>query len=537
MKKFIISLICLLVTILSIFNITYASDGITTNIQKSGDWEYVEINIPNCENGVISNIEHNSKGFIAVVADARGWPVRKVTYHLLFSTNLKEWSLVYTDTVNYQVSSGPFESFLELGMHDKKLLRVNNDNFYFQFYGTDKIITSDDGVNWIETTYFPPYPPNIVRRLSGDILFSNNVYIQTLLNNYPYIKYSLDGVNYLDCNFDVLESPSIPYDVYWLPYNNIFVSQGYGQTLYISNDGISWFNKKTYGSHGNYSVSVVENQSLIYSFHQQRAWYDANKNPTGHRAYCFISDNKGETWSNFSDYETKVNEFIGKNTNKAIGFFNTDISKYNNWLLIYGAKATATDTSSFIGYGCIDVVPTLVIYKPNMPPEIESVTYHQNKKLGDNTIVQFSISVKDLDNNAVTISGSINEKTKSTTLSNGNGTTTLEWNTKELGEGKFSNIIFTANDGKATNTYIYTDTLDIKYVLQRFKSQVETFIPEKANVQRFVIADTDNRTIDDNTENRTLINEIKSILEKKNTNLYFIGGNNQITKDLTSYFE
>lgn len=172
----------------------------------------------------------------------------------------------------------------------------------------------------------------------------------------------------------------------------------------------------------------------------------------------------------------------------------------------------------------------------NIPPVITVKSPISHQSLGDNTNINFELNVNDKNNDRVMITGKINNVVKSAVV-NGTGTATLTWNTAEIGEGKFTNIEFFADDGEAKSKVVWDKSIDIKYTLHKLKTQIETYIPDKSNEQRFIIVDSDDRIIDYNTANINLINKIKEVLEKKGIKLYFIGGDNAVTKKLSTYFE
>lgn len=177
-----------------------------------------------------------------------------------------------------------------------------------------------------------------------------------------------------------------------------------------------------------------------------------------------------------------------------------------------------------------------IFEKGNGKPTININTAAAVKAYGDNSKIEFQGTASDIENNSLKVSVKIGKAEKTLTVAN-NSSWKIEINTNEIGEGKFKDIVFSVSDGEDIITKTWQGTLDIKYTLKQLKNKIETNIPDKANMQRIVIVDSDDRIIDDNTENRTLINEIKSILEKKNISIYFIGGDNKVTKTLAGYFE
>lgn len=177
-----------------------------------------------------------------------------------------------------------------------------------------------------------------------------------------------------------------------------------------------------------------------------------------------------------------------------------------------------------------------IFEKGNGKPTININTAADIKAYGDNSKIEFQGNVSDIENNPLTVSVKIGKAEKTLTVAN-NSSWKIEFNTNEIGEGKFKDIVFSVSDGEDIITKTWQGTLDIKYTLKQLKNKIETNIPDKANMQRIVIADTDNRIIDNNAENKKLVKEIKEILEKKEIKLYFVGGDNAVTKELASYFE
>lgn len=176
----------------------------------------------------------------------------------------------------------------------------------------------------------------------------------------------------------------------------------------------------------------------------------------------------------------------------------------------------------------------LNVYTFNIPPQISIVSPTNHQYLGDNTNITFTVNVNDIEGDRFTVSSNINGIIK--TVSNASNAT-FTYNTSEIGEGKFSNITFTAKDNDGESQIVWTQTLDIRFILTELDRNIDTYLPKHSNLARVIAVNADNRKLDDNASNRKLINQIKDKLTERNVGLYFVGANNSLTIDLASYFE
>ena len=107
----------------------------------------------------------------------------------------------------------------------------------------------------------------------------------------------------------------------------------------------------------------------------------------------------------------------------------------------------------------------IIRWLANQSPTITLDSPTSNSPLGASGEFVLSGTIKDEDNDTVTISATINGKKKSTTISATSSTKnwSLKWQGSELSEGTYTNITVTADDGsggKDTKTYTGTLTVD-----------------------------------------------------------------------------
>ena len=105
----------------------------------------------------------------------------------------------------------------------------------------------------------------------------------------------------------------------------------------------------------------------------------------------------------------------------------------------------------------------VIVY--NKPPVLTITNPNNTQIINSTGKITINGTVKDDDNDKVTISATIGGKLKSIDIT---GTSTqknwtLEWTGSELSEGTYTNIIVTADDGKAKDTSTYTGKIIIDY--------------------------------------------------------------------------
>ena len=114
-------------------------------------------------------------------------------------------------------------------------------------------------------------------------------------------------------------------------------------------------------------------------------------------------------------------------------------------------------------YGNYDWLRTRVTIQrlaKNTAPVI-SLSTNTNPTLSEGGTATLTGTVNDPDGDTVTISATVGGKAKSTTVV-GSGTWSLSWSGAELAEGRYSNILITADDGKGgTASVTYTGTITV----------------------------------------------------------------------------
>lgn len=490
MRKIVIYLICV-ITFLSSISFIYANTEVSTNIQKSGDWEYIELDIPGVQRSVVLQIQKNSKGYVAAVMAQKN--DNKYYEMLLFSPDLKKWEVTY-DSLSKFTYEHPFIYAMYVLNDDfeKYLLTVEDDAFYYKMGNSNNYIKSIQGTNW------------------------------TIVDSSPNFTYPLTE------EWDT---------IFYLPKNKIYIKGNTNYSGYIdfkvSLDGTNWIEKYR-GSAGQAIRSVAETADKIYVFRTQRPWYIENTYPTqftGANVYCNVSTDKGVTWSNWNEITNKANYFVGKSQNSARGFLCSDAIAINNKKIIL---VGASDTAKTVTFGVSgnDEKAAIMVY--NTPPKITSVTT-QSGKYGDNSIIKFNVNVDNISEGTV-VHATLNGKKKTIVANNEN--LSLSWNTNELKKATYEKITFYIEDPDGLqSTYEWKGYIDIDYPLLNLKNLISTYIPDKSNQQRIIIADLDNRKIDTNSQNTYMVENIKDMVEKKNCQLYLIGADNEVTKTLANYFE
>lgn len=488
MKKIIICLIFIITTIFSI-NITYANTEVSTNIQKSGDWEYIELDISNVKRSVVLQIKKNSNGYVAAILAQKN--DNKYYEMLLFSTDLKEWK------VKHEVITKLGDSFtLTKAMNVDEYtycLKVKDDIFYYQVQDTNTYLMSYDGQTWTDSDVFPK-------------------------NDYPYFK---DNASY-----------------FYLLKNNVYIK---GDALYsgqvtfysLNQENNEWIERYN-GSSGNAIRSAIEHGDKIYVFRTQRPWKSDGSGTTefaGSKIYCHVSSDQGKTWSMWNEVSSKADFFVGRSEDNSRGFLCSNSLSTNNSIVLAGASHTAR--SSSFGYNDKDEKAAVIIYD-GFPPSITSIT-SMDGKYGDNSIINFNLNVDNISEGTV-VHATLNGKKKTIVANNEN--LSLSWNTNELKKATYEKITFYIEDPDGLqSTYEWKGYIDIDYPLLNLKNLISTYIPDKSNQQRIIIADLDNRKIDTNSQNTYMVENIKDMVKKKNCQLYLIGADNEVTKTLANYFE
>lgn len=94
-------------------------------------------------------------------------------------------------------------------------------------------------------------------------------------------------------------------------------------------------------------------------------------------------------------------------------------------------------------------------------PTITVINTSQN--VGSTKTVTLTGTVQDLDNDTVTVSATINGKTKTQSITNTSTSQpyTLTWNSNEISNGTYKNILVTVSDGIDTSTVNYTGTISV----------------------------------------------------------------------------
>ncbi len=136
-----------------------------------------------------------------------------------------------------------------------------------------------------------------------------------------------------------------------------------------------------------------------------------------------------------------------------VEFYLTDELQANHvyYLKVYEFYGSArTCTLTITGGGLkVNHCPTVTIADPGV-----------DRIYKDSQIFTVSGSINDSDGDNVTVSALINGQSASTIVSGGNGTWTLSWNTADIPEGVYREVVFTVSDESgATGTAQYTGNI------------------------------------------------------------------------------
>lgn len=158
----------------------------------------------------------------------------------------------------------------------------------------------------------------------------------------------------------------------------------------------------------------------------------------------------------------------------------------------------------------------------------------QNNKYGDNT--SFSIEGKVTGEGTVWVRCRIGGKLVKQTFNNpSNETFRLNFNTKDYIEGIYKDIIVTATTSNGVYGKAIVGDITIRKALTNLRENVTGMPIAGNNGTRIVYLDSDVK-IDDNSDNQTLINEIKLLATDRKLGIYASDINNQVIKLLVSNF-
>lgn len=506
-------IICLIALNLNSTVEVYAEDTSTVIADISEELnDYVKITLPVEEDLEVKDfIKYKNNYYVFLSSEYSNRSI------VMKSKDLLEWEKEFEIVTSYDK-----KSFIYLYIYNNILYFYSNGSYYEKhFYMTS------DGENWIQCNEadfpFVPKVRNGTYLKNGEIqhiaAFDGRYIISF---NYDYIQWSdtiTEETGY--CEEETIdEYGALNYQ--YMPNHNIIV--GYynpnRMTIMISEkSNHKKFKQINTSGNGHSLRDVAEDNDYVY-FVGGIGYY--TNYPPINKPYIYKLDHS----LNLIKDDSTINT-ITELAERSIMLY--DVYVDSDYLIYSGGIASQNTIYN------PQPKPVLFVKGMNFPSEITIDSPFSDIQIGDNTNLTINGTVTDPDSDIINVTAKINNTTKAITTSNGNFS--LLVNSREIGEGTF-NINLTIDDTKGGITKMQLpNTVNVKYILEPLFQKVETFLPDKSNLKRIIIADTDNRIIDDNVENRSFINKIKAILEEKNLDLYFIGGNNEITKDLAEHFE
>ncbi len=390
-------------------------------------------------------------------------------------------------------------------------------------YSSSDMYTSRGGA--IGTNMWKLYGDNLVyqswENISANIVYSWNISNQTkrILGQYDINNQSLYSIGILNTNDEDFVY-SIASDEYAYAY-----LYSTGEELTSSVD--SYFSVFMNPIKLNGSLTVIPMNS---EFTVNNNFVNVNDNGT----VCTIS---------FSDGVTKT--FLTSEVPKdLLKVWKTQRNWGNSTNFPTTQLKTYIDTRHFVTLAGFEnltstkVILDLNLYSYSIPPKLTGVQLQTENYIGDNTAIAVKVDGTSYDNTPLTVKAVLNGVEKTSMIQSNGSSAIITWSSREVGEGNFNDIKVTVenSDGYQVKAN-YNPNLKVKFVLEKMINKIQRFSPEKTNFANVMVLNNDNIKLDDNQENRNIINTIANELQKRQSGLYFIGGNNQMTIDLAEIFK
>lgn len=250
-----------------------------------------------------------------------------------------------------------------------------------------------------------------------------------------------------------------------------------------------------------WTASDQDNDNLTYKvrvYDENNEYYSGNPNGS-------VSNTAGQHNFNTSNIPLTYNSVTGRYEKKV----KVDVSVFD------GAEG-AVATREFI---VVNYVPDAII---TTPETIHVINYKDSFKL--------NIKVWDVGADKVTVSATINGKTKSATINSAPTTTpstdnvTLTWSgTSALDAGTYTDIPITITDiDGVTTTKIWKGTIIVMDILTMINDGISKTLLDSTHDNRFVLVNTES-SIENSARNTQLLNIIKAKLNGRGQSVLWLG--------------